>query len=60
MYILQISPKAYIKLEENSNDIIVMQELERATKFDAIGDAMREAARINEDWEEYIVKVKCL
>lgn len=60
MYILQISPKAYIKLEENSNDIIVVQELERATKFDAIGDAMRKAARINEDWEEYIVKVKCL
>lgn len=60
MYILQISSKAYIKLEENSNDIIVIQEPERATKFDAIGDAMREASKINEDWEEHIVKIKAL
>lgn len=60
MYILQISSKAYIKLEENSNDIVVVQEPERATKFDAIGDAMRAASRINEDWEEHIIRVKSL
>ena len=56
-YILRISNKAFIKLEENSNDIIVVQEPERATKFDLIGDAMIIAAQINEDWEANIVKV---
>ena len=56
-YILRISTKAFIKLDETSNDIIVVQEPERASKFELIGDAMIAAARINQDWEEDIVRV---
>lgn len=58
-YILRISNKAFIKLDtkKDSNDIIVVQEPERATRFHSIGDAMIVAAQINEDWEEDIVRV---
>lgn len=56
-YILRISNKAFIKLDETSNDIIVVQEPERASQFELIGDAMITAAKINQDWEEDIIRV---
>lgn len=55
-YILKISNKAFVKVEDNS-DLTIVQEPERATKIEKVGDAMRQASQINEDWEEAIVKV---
>lgn len=54
-YILKISNKAFVKVEDNS-DLTIVQEPERATKIEKVGDAMRQASQINEDWEEAIVK----
>lgn len=54
MYILRISKKAFIRLEENGDTTIVSAP-ERATKFETIGDAMRAAVQVNEDFEEDIV-----
>lgn len=55
-YILKISDKAFVKVEDNS-DLTIVQEPERATKIEVVGDAMRQASQINEDWEEAVVKV---
>lgn len=55
-YILKISNKAYVKVEDNS-DLTIVQEPERATRFNRIGDAMKEAIQINQDWEANVVKV---
>ena len=55
-YILKISSKAFVKIEDNL-DLTIVQEPERATKIDRIGDAMRQAGQINNDWEASVVKV---
>ena len=55
-YILKISNKAFIKVEENF-DLVIVQEPERATQFDRMGDAMFKAAEINTDWVTGIVQV---
>lgn len=55
-YILKISKKAFIKLEDNG-DITVVQEPERASKIEKVVDAMKEASRINEDWEANVVRI---
>lgn len=55
-YILKISNKAFVKLEEN-HDVTIVAEPERATRIEKIGDAMKQAAQINEDWEESIVQI---
>lgn len=55
-YILKISNKAFVKVEENL-DLTIVQEPERASKIETVGDAMRQAAQINEDWETNIVKI---
>ena len=54
MYILKISNKAFVKLGDN---LTIVQEPERATKIEAIGDAMRQAGQINKDWETNIVRI---
>ena len=54
MYILKISNKAFVRLEDN---LIIVQEPERATKIEAIGDAMRQAGQINKDWEANVVQI---
>ena len=54
MYILKISNKAFVKLEDN---LTIVQEPERATKIETIGDAMRQASQINKDWETNIVRI---
>lgn len=54
-YILRISNKAFVKVEDNG-DLTITQEPVRATKFDKLGDAMKEAAQINEDWEGNVVE----
>lgn len=59
MYILSISKKAFVRLEDNGDTTIVSVP-ERATKFETIGDAMRAAVQVNEDFEEDITKVVSL
>lgn len=56
MYILSISKKAFIRFEEDKSITIVSMP-EKATRFKTIGDAMRIAAQVNEDFEIAIVKV---
>lgn len=50
MYILRISPKAFIK-QGQDGEIIIVNNPNKATTFDKIGDAMFAAAQINEDLE---------
>lgn len=50
MYILRISFRAFIK-EVSEDEIIIVSNPDKATVFDKIGDAMREAAKINENLE---------
>lgn len=59
MYILSISKKEFVRLEENGDTTIVSNP-EKATQFKTIGDAMRAAVRVNEDFEEDITKVVSL
>ena len=56
MYILRISPKAFIK-QGQEGEIIIVSNPNKATTFDAIGDAMRVAAQVNEDLETNKVHV---
>lgn len=55
MYVLQISPKAFIKLEDKNMKVV--RDPADATKFNILGDAMREASCINNDWDNNIVTV---
>ena len=55
-YILKISNKAFVKIEDNG-DLTIVQEPERATKIEKVGDAMRQAGQINEDWEANVVQI---
>lgn len=56
MYILRISPKAFIRQGED-NEIIIVGSPNRATTFDTIGEAMRIAAQVNESLETNKVHV---
>lgn len=51
MYILRISPKAFVKQGQEEGEIIIVSNPNKATTFDNIGDAMRIAAQVNEDLE---------
>ena len=48
MYILRISPKAFIK-QGQDREIIIVSNPDKATTFDKIGDAMKAASQINSD-----------
>lgn len=56
MYILKISPKAFIK-QGQDGEIIIVSNPNKATTFEKIGDAMRVAAQINDDLETNKVHV---
>lgn len=56
MYILRISPRAFIK-QGQDGEIIIVSSPNKATTFDTIGDAMKVAAQINEDLETNNVHV---
>lgn len=47
MYILRISPRAFIRREENGDTTIVASP-EKASTYDNIGDAMRAAVDMND------------
>lgn len=50
MYILRISFKAFIKLEQNG-DIVIVNNINKATLFNDIRKAMQEIIRVNSDLE---------
>lgn len=50
MYILRISPKAFIR-QGQDGEIVIISSPNKATTFDTIGAAMRTAAQINKDLE---------
>lgn len=56
-YILKISTKAFVRIEDNG-DITIVATPDRATRIERIGDAMKQASQINEDWEEAVVQVE--
>lgn len=56
MYILKISSKAFIRLEQNG-DVTIVSNINRATAFNKMGDAMRVAVQINNDLDTDLVKV---
>lgn len=56
MYILSISPKAFIK-QGQDGEIIITSNPDKATVFEAIGDAMKVASEINKDFEADIVRI---
>ena len=56
MYILKISPKAFIK-QGQDGEIIIVSNPNKATTFEKIGDAMRVASQINDDLETNKVHV---
>lgn len=47
MYIVKISPTAFIKKEDNA-EIIIVSDYLQAKVFEKIGDAMKAAASVNE------------
>ena len=53
-WILKISNRAFIKLVDDN--VIITQDPEKATCFAKPGNAMKIAAKLNEDWETNIVK----
>lgn len=56
MYILSMSKKAFVHFEDNG-DVRIVPTPDRATKYEAIGDAMKDAIRLNEDFEADVTKV---
>ena len=56
MYILKISPKAFVK-QGQDGEIIIVSNSDRATLFEKMGDAMRVAVQLNEDLDTDLVKV---
>ena len=56
MYILRISPKAFIK-QGQDGEIVIVSNPNKATTFEKIGDAMRVATQINDDLETNTVHV---
>ena len=56
MYILRISPKAFIK-QGQDGEIVIVSNPNKATTFEKIGDAMRVATQINDDLETNKVHV---
>lgn len=55
-YILKISNKAFVKLEDNG-DTTIVSDPNKASQIGTPGDAMREAAKINEDWDANVVQI---
>lgn len=56
MYILKISPRAFIK-QGQDGEIIIVDSPNKATEFETIGKAMEIAAIINESLDTDKVKV---
>lgn len=55
MYILRISNKAFIQVK--SEEVAITSDYEKATKYNTIGEAMRKASELNNDFENHIIRV---
>ena len=53
MYILQISPTAYII---NKEEIIITADYTKATQYQNIGEAMKAAAKVNSTLGTHLTK----
>lgn len=55
MYILRISNKAFVQVKPD--EVVITSDYEKATKYNTIGEAMRVASELNNDFESHIIKV---
>lgn len=55
MYILRISNKAFIQVKPN--EVVITSDYEKATKYNTIGEAMRIASELSNDFESHIIRV---
>ena len=55
MYILRISNKAFIQVKPN--EVVITSDYEKAIKYNTIGEAMRIASELNNDFESHIIRV---
>lgn len=55
MYILRISNKAFIQVKPD--EVTITSDYEKATKYNTIGEAMRKASELNNDFENHITRV---
>lgn len=56
MYILyEISNKAFIQIKPD--EVVITPDHEKATKYNTIGEAMRVASELNNDFESNIIRV---
>ena len=55
MYILRISNKAFIQVKPD--EVVITSDYEKATKYNTIGEAMRIASGLNNDFESHIIRV---
>ena len=55
MYILRISNKAFIQVKPY--EVVITSDYEKATKYNTIGEAMRIASGLNNDFESHISRV---
>ena len=54
MYILRISNKAFIQVKPN--EVVITADYEKAIKYNTIGEAMRIASGLNNDFESHIIR----
>ena len=55
MYILRISNKMFIQVK--SDEVVITSDYEKAIKYNTIGEAMRIASELNNDFESHIIRV---
>lgn len=55
MYILRISSKAFIQVKPD--EVVIISDYEKATRYNTIGEAMRIASELNNDFESHIIRV---
>ena len=55
MYILRISNKAFIQVKPD--EVVITSDYEKAIKYNTIGEAMRIASELNNDFESHIIRV---
>ena len=55
MYILRISNKAFIQVKPD--EVVITSDYEKATKYNTIGEAMKVASGLNNDFESHIIRV---
>lgn len=58
MYILLISPKAFIAFR--GNEMIITSNVNKASTYETIGEAMRKAAEANAALETHCIRVMSL